>query len=95
MVFFLIIILLIIFNQMEFAKSNTFMDDYLSRPVTTAVKGIFVILIILSHWAQYVELGGIYDEPYLILKDHLNQMVVAMFLFYSGYGCRILVRQYI
>ena len=28
----------------------------------------------------------VYDEPYLMLREHLNQMVVATFLFYSGYG---------
>lgn len=68
------------------ANANEFMDDYLSREKTSAVKGVFVILIVFSHYSQYVTLGGIYDEPYLILKEHLNQMVVSMFLFYSGYG---------
>ena len=47
---------------------------------------MFVILVIFQHWSQYVELNGIYDEPYLVLQAHLNQMIVAMFLFYSGYG---------
>ena len=45
-----------------------------------------MILVFFSHYVQYVTLEGIYDEPYLILREHLNQMVVAMFLFYSGFG---------
>lgn len=86
MVFFLMILLLIIFHSAKIAPAGEFAKDYLSKEKTNAVKGIFVILIIFSHYSQYVNLTGIYDEPYLILKKHLNQMVVAMFWFYSGYG---------
>lgn len=86
MIFFLLFLLLIMFNEAKFANANEFMSDYLSREKTNAIKGIFVILIVFSHYSQYVKLGGIYDKPYIILKNHLNQMVVSMFFFYSGYG---------
>lgn len=71
---------------MTIAKSNEFNHNYLSKEFTLNIKGIFVILIIFSHFVQYVQLGGTYDDSYLKLQAHLNQMVVAMFLFYSGYG---------
>lgn len=86
MIFFLIILLFIIFNSAEVASENKFQTDYLSKVKTSAIKGIFVILIVFSHYSQYVTLGGIYDEPYLALQKHLHQMVVVMFWFYSGYG---------
>lgn len=86
MVYFLFILLILIFHSAEIAPANDFSKNYLSKENTNAVKGIFVILILFSHYSQYVTLSGPYDEPYLILKGHLHQMVVAMFWFYSGYG---------
>ena len=86
MIFFVLILLLLIFNRAEFASPNKFHADYISKDRTNAIKGIFVALILLSHGRQYMELSGAYDNPYLTLQNHLGQMVVAMFLFYSGFG---------
>lgn len=86
MVFFLLILLLLMFVEAKVAPEGAFETDYMSKDKTSAIKGIFVILIVFSHFSQYVTLGGSYDAPYLSLKAHLNQMVVAMFWFYSGYG---------
>lgn len=86
MIFFLLIFILMIFNKAEFAPEHQFHNDYLSKEKANAIKGIFVVLIVFSHATQYVKLGGIYDEAYMVLKDYLSQLVVVMFLFYSGYG---------
>lgn len=87
MVFFLIALILIVFNNLEFApEGNFFQSEYMDKNTTTSINGIFVILIVFSHYAQYANFEGIYDAPYLALREHLNQMVVATFLFYSGYG---------
>lgn len=86
MIFFVLILLLLICSGAEFAPPNKFAQDYISKDKTSAIKGIFVALILFSHGKQYMTLGGVYDDPYLALQGHLGQMVVAMFLFYSGYG---------
>lgn len=86
MVFFLIILLFIMIKTAHISKPDEFQRDYISRENSNVIKGIFVILIVFSHASQYITLQGIYDEPYMILRDHLNQMVVAMFFFYSGFG---------
>lgn len=86
MIFFVLILLFLIFNSAKFAESNKFAADYISKDKTNAVKGIFVVLILFSHGKQYMSLEGIYDQAYIMLQNHLDQMVVAMFLFYSGYG---------
>lgn len=87
MVFVLLVLMLIIFNRLEFAEEGKFFqNEYLDRNTTTAINGIFVVLVIFSHYAQYANFEGVYDEPYLMLREHLNQMIVATFLFYSGYG---------
>ncbi len=86
MVFFLLLLLLIIFNGLQFSRAGEFNEHYLDKETTTAINGIFVILVVFSHYAGYANFEGVYDAPYLALRTHLNQMVVASFLFYSGYG---------
>jgi len=86
MIFFILVLLLIVFSSAQAAPANTFQRDYLSKESCNAIKGIFVILILFSHGKSYITLGGIYDDPYTALQNHLNQMIVAMFFFYSGYG---------
>ncbi len=87
MIFVLLVLLLVIFNRLEFAEEGKFFqNEYLNRNTTAAINGIFVVLVIFSHYAQYAHFEGVYDEPYLLLQKHLNQMIVATFLFYSGYG---------
>ena len=86
MVFFLLILLVIMLNGAKLCLPDGFNTNYLHKKNTTAVNGIFVLLVLFSHYAQYADFGGIYDVPYLVLREHLNQMVVATFMFYSGYG---------
>ena len=86
MIFFVLILLFIMMNGAKIAPANSFMKDYMSIEKTNAVKGIFVVLIIFRHYSQYVDLNNMWDGPWGVLDSHLNQMVVAMFLFYSGYG---------
>ena len=86
MIFFVLTTAMIVFSSARAAKPGEFRQDYLSRENTAAVKGIFVILILFSHGVSYYPFKGTYDVPYIVLRDHLYQIVVAMFLFYSGYG---------
>lgn len=60
--------------------------DYISIPSTTAIKGIFVIWVFFRHYKEFVSLHGPLDQPFLTLDRWLGQLIVAMFLFYSGYG---------
>lgn len=69
--------------------------DYIGRESTTAIKGIFAIIIIFNHANQYLlppinklTISNISD--YRIIYDtvlgFLGQLMVVMFLVYSGYG---------
>ena len=80
--FILLFILLICLYQIKFTKDS----DYMEKEKTTSIKGIFVLLIFLSHIAQYATFNGKIDSIYIIIKKHLDQLIVTMFLFYSGYG---------
>lgn len=88
MIIFVLILLLLGMSSLKVAKPNEFHKDYLTRDRTTWVKGVFVYLIVLSHGSDYVseQLYGVLDHAYYSMQNQLHQMVVAMFLFYSGYG---------
>lgn len=45
MTVFLVVAVLILFNEMKAAKEGQFHKDYLSKDKTAAVNGFFVILI--------------------------------------------------
>lgn len=70
--------------KMKFtAKWN---EDYMSKEKTTAVNGIFVMLVFLRHITSYVQYGK-YSEIFSYMNIRLGQFIVVSFLFYSGYGC--------
>ena len=86
MLFVVLILLMLIVSNAKIAPAGEFHLDYNSKENSNIIKGLFVILVFCSHFSQYVTLNGFYNKPYLFLKSHMGQMVVAMFLFYSGYG---------
>ena len=52
----------------------------LNKEQTTCINGIFVLFVFLSHFGQYETM------PWNWLLLGLGQLMVAPFLFYSGYG---------
>ena len=62
-------------------------EDYLSRKTTTAVKGIFVPMVFFSHFGSYAVMKGNWaDVLFKSVNRRIGQLMVVMFLFYSGYG---------
>lgn len=67
---------------------------YISKDSTDAVRGIFILLILASHFSQYVpEYTAPIDVLYRKVYTMLEQLVVCMFLFYSGYGVMLSLRE--
>lgn len=86
MVFFIIILALVCLLGIKFSFKEGF-GDYMSPQKTGAIKGIFVIIVVLSHVRQYVDLkGNPFHAPFQEFMLFLGQLMVVMFLFYSGYG---------
>lgn len=86
MIIFLIIVIGILFLNMKVAPQGEFFNDYAGRKQTATINGIFTILIFFSHSAQYITFKGALDKPYLTMRGFLGQLVVASFLFFSGFG---------
>lgn len=85
-----IIFCLIIVWGIKPSKHN---HDYLNRDTTTAIKGIFAIIILFSHTRQYLPSPHINnsvqvscDNIYNFILSLIGQLMVVMFLLYSGYG---------
>lgn len=83
-VFLMILILLIIFSLK--VKIKGINEEYLSKDSTLAIKGIFVIFVFLSHVRTYTDFTLTTDKITISVLDYLGQLMVALFLFYSGYG---------
>ena len=84
MVLYLILLLVTCLYGMKF---SSFHRDYMSVQATTAIKGVFAILILLSHLQQYISLGyGIPDRAFGFTMRYLDQLIVAAYFFYSGFG---------
>ena len=78
-----IILMCVIGNKFFFVNSN---KEYLSKTNTAAVKGIFILFIVFSHSIQYVSYDDKYSKHIYALILYMGQLVVTLFLFYSGYG---------
>lgn len=62
--------------------------DYMSPQKTGSIKGIFVIIVLLSHMRQYVTFDRtlFLNEAFYQFMFHTGQLMVVVFFFYSGYG---------
>ena len=70
---------------------NDFKLDFLSIPQCNVVKGFFIILVFISHINQYILKAGYSvssfgDILYFKITGGIGQLMVVMFLFFSGYG---------
>ena len=86
MVLFLIPLGILCLWRLRFSGRD-FQLDYIAPASTTAVNGVFTVLVLMHHIMDsggYAG-AGIWDEL-LSRYIHLSQLVVVPFLFFSGYG---------
>ena len=84
MILFLVVVLLFALMGVEKVNEKT---DYMSIKMTNNVRGIFLCMVFLSHIWTYADFVHPYlDSPYQMFRKVTGQCIVAMFLFYSGYG---------
>lgn len=60
--------------------------DYLSKEKTMIIKGIFIVIVFVSHINGYALYNSNLDNLAIKIINIIGQLMVAMFLFYSGYG---------
>lgn len=69
--------------KIYFKKYN---KNYLSKENTACIKGIFILIVFFSHLIGYIGRNLPNGEAMLSVRDYLGQLMVTLFLFYSGYG---------
>lgn len=97
MVIFYIIILVLALWKLTY-KINGFYDDYLNKEQCNAIKGIFILTVFVRHCIPYLIRSGYESsswlfELYNVINGFLGQLIVVMFLFYSGYGVMESIKQ--
>lgn len=93
MIAFLFILLILIFYDATVMESGEYNTSYLDKTETRTINGIFVVLIIFSHYAQYADFSGSEDMIYMCLRSHMGQLVVVPILFYSGFGMMVSIQK--
>lgn len=90
MIFLLSAIFLLTLYRLRFSGRG-FNVDYLSKEKTDSIKGIFILMIVITHSLGYINASSYQFNQFgdglsMRFLSHLGQLVVVMFLFYSGYG---------
>ena len=67
-------------------SKKVLLQSYCSIDQTQTIKGIFVITVFFSHFCSYVVLNKWFDIAMQKYCSCFGQLMVAPFLFYSGYG---------
>ena len=82
----IIILLFLIAVICSIRKPFRYNSEYLSIKHTHMVNGIFIVLVFLRHFWQYVDQSAPYDTAFDAVNSFLGQTIVTSFMFYSGYG---------
>ena len=76
---------LMFISGMKIAGEGSFHRDYCSVEKTTALKGVFVMLVFFQHFRTYITPEET-DFVAVGVSEFLGQLIVVPFLFYSGFG---------
>ncbi len=95
MIVFLIMFVLVCLYQVQVKPKpgDKFITDYMSMDKTNAVKGIFIVLVFISHFDGYARFVHPWDISFNETFSLIGQRMVTMFLFYSGYGVMESIRK--
>lgn len=75
-------------GKWAFSRPLLVKTGYCSREMTASVNGYFLTTVFMTHLIQYMssDIYGPLDFMYTSVNRALGQLIVAMFLFYSGFG---------
>lgn len=90
MIFFYIALLSLTLFGISYQPKNKCFEQYMSFSQTEAIKGIFIITVFFRHLFPYLTNADYTpnnsDIVFSFIDGHFGQLIVTMFLFYSGFG---------
>jgi len=91
-IFFILIFVLSLYKIRFVGNADPF-----ARSTTDNIKGVFIVIVFMRHVVPYlpIKTDGPLNYLYGVINWWLLQLLVAMFLFYSGYGvmCGVMKKQ--
>lgn len=88
MIVFYILIICLAFYKASYSKELDY--SALDKDRTDSIKGIFILFVFLRHIFPYIEKFctnfNKFDSLFAVADKYLGQLIVVMFMFYSGYG---------
>lgn len=88
----MIVLLFMCAVGVKFAEPDQYFNDCCSVSKSNALKGVFVLMVFVSHFRGYITLTES-DQVAVDVVVYLGQLMVAPFLFYSGYGVMESIRR--
>ncbi len=93
LIIFILLISIIISSSKVFYKCGTrFYPGYISKEQTQTIEGLFVFLVCIRHFFQYITPKETLDVLGKTADSYLGQLIVVPFLFYTGYGTMTQIR---
>lgn len=87
MIYIFSIFIIICLIGIDFKNKKVIDENALNRERTLALNGIFVGIVLFSHFNSYVTFTNKLDLLYYnLIYDKIGQLMVTTFLFFSGYG---------
>ena len=83
-IYLLFIVIISLFGIKIYFKDYN--KDYIDKNNSSYIKGIFILVVFASHIIQYAKYNKPLDKVGLNFLLEFGQLMVTMFLFYSGYG---------
>lgn len=83
--FLLLIAILVLWGARIHWRGDNF-DGYLDHDHTTRINGVFILIVFYAHIRSYMPYNPTWDGVMYHTATGLGQLMVAMFLFYSGFG---------
>lgn len=87
---FIVLLFFIVIYKIDFSGKYFYADNLNNNKIgggtTTSFRGIFAVLIFLSHSKQYINIDGRFNSIFVLQNTLLGQLIVVIFFFYSGFG---------
>ncbi len=85
-------VVLLVLYGVQIAGKGQFFTDYHSPEKSGALKGVFVLFVFASHVYNYLDLSSAEELAFRPVQ-YVGQLMVAPFLFYSGFGVMESIRK--
>lgn len=86
MIIVYILLFALMFLKIRTSGKGFYKEDVLEKGVTDSIKGVCIWLVFLTHFASYVSYESTIDILGGKISNVFGQLIVAPFLFFSGYG---------